>query len=78
VIALPLIYNRANSFENGIAFVSEGNEYQLIDKTGKVIVKNSDSSGYSISGRGIQKTYRFGDKKYDAFGKLIPKEKSEN
>ena len=69
-MTLPMIYNRANSFENGIALVSKNESYLLIDKTGKVIVK-TDSYGYSISGTGIKKTYQFGDKKYDAFGKLI-------
>ncbi|MFS4494323.1 WG repeat-containing protein [Maribacter sp. 2308TA10-17] len=72
-IILPLVYNRANSFENGIALVSKGDGYLLIDKTGKVIVK-TDSNGYFINGTGVQKTYQLGDKKYDAFGKLISQE----
>ncbi len=72
-IILPLVYNRANSFENGIALVSKGDGYLLINKTGKVIVK-TDSNGYFINGTGVQKTYQLGDKKYDAFGKLISQE----
>lgn len=70
-IILPLVYNRANSFENGIALVSENESYLLIDKLGKVLVK-TNSNGYSINGSGVNKTYRFDDKKYDAFAKLIP------
>jgi len=72
-IILPLIYERADSFENGIAMVADRGGYQLIDKKGKVLV-NSNSSGYFINGSGVQKTFTFGNKKYDAFGKLISEE----
>ena len=69
---IPLNYFGVQSYENGIAWVSTGSGYELIDKTGKVLVTAKGSS-YSVSGSGIDKTYQFGDKKYDAFGKLIPK-----
>lgn len=77
-IVLPMVYERAYSFENGIALVSAENGYQLINPSGTVVVNSEYKYGYAINGRGIQKTYQFGDKTYDAFGNFIPKEKTEN
>jgi len=67
---IPLKYFGVKSYENGIAWVSTGDGYALIDKTGKTLA-NAAGSSYSVSGSGVDKTYQFGDKKYDAFGTLI-------
>lgn len=67
---IPCMYERAESFENGIAFVrTEGNSL-LINRKGE-IVSQSEGKSYSFWGSGVEKKYRFGDKTYDAFGKLI-------
>ena len=71
-IVIPLTYISAKPFENGIAFVETGDEYQLIDKTGKIVVATK-SRRYFANGSGKMKTHNLGGKEYDAFGKLIPK-----
>ena len=71
-MVLPLKYVSARSFENGIALVSDNDNYYLIDKKGNVVVKAANN-GYSINGSGVAKTYSFGNKVYDAFGKPISK-----
>ena len=70
---LPFEYHKILSYENGIAWVSTAKGYQLIATTGKVLATAKGGS-YLINGSGVEKTYTFGDKKYNAFGKLISKD----
>lgn len=72
---VPLIYSRILSYQNGFTWVSTDEDYQLINKNGKILIKEKASS-YSISKSGSDVTVQFGDKKYDGYGNLIREEKS--
>ncbi|WP_108808961.1 WG repeat-containing protein [Aquimarina spinulae] len=72
-IQLPFKYQSADSFQNGIAIIRFDHKFHLIDKKGNILA-TSNSGGYNTNGSGVKKTYLFGKKKYDAYGKLITKD----
>jgi hypothetical protein len=69
---IPFKYQDVDEFNNGFTMVKENGLWQIIDTSGKVIVKADSKNGsFSMSGDGQKTIYKLGNKKYDAFGKLI-------
>jgi len=67
---IPLKYYGIMSHEQGFVWVATGDGYQLIDPKGEILV-TVEGSSYSRTSSGSETTYQFGDKKYDAFGRLL-------
>ena len=74
---IPLIYKKILSYENGFTWVSTDNGFQLLDKNGKVLITEKSNS-YFINKSGNSTTLQFKDRTYDAYGNLIPKDKSDD
>lgn len=78
-LVIPIKYKDADEFTNGIALVkNENNELGLINKDDKIVVPFREVNLRVTSGSGNSRTYILGDRKYDAWGKEIPNNNSND